>query len=48
MCRDLLSMMVRDPPMEYAEIAAALDRPVGSIGPTRQRCIDRLRSLVAA
>jgi RNA polymerase sigma factor (sigma-70 family) len=33
----------------YEEIAAALDMPIGSIGPTRARCLERLRrNLVAA
>lgn len=43
-CRALITLLVSDPPLSYAEIAAALDRPVGSIGPTRQRCLDHLRS----
>ena len=43
-CRQLLFMLlVRDPPAAYAEIHAALDIPVGSIGPQRARCLDRLR-----
>ncbi len=42
-CRDLLSLMVRDPPCSYAEISAKLGVAVGSIGPTRARCLDRLR-----
>jgi RNA polymerase sigma factor (sigma-70 family) len=42
-CRQLLSMLMRDPPPSYAEIHAALDIPVGSIGPQRARCLDRLR-----
>jgi RNA polymerase sigma factor (sigma-70 family) len=46
-CRELMSLLLLDPPMDYSEIAATLGRPVGSIGPTRQRCIDRLRSLLA-
>jgi DNA-directed RNA polymerase specialized sigma24 family protein len=32
-----------EPPPRYAEVAAALDLPVGSIGPTRARCLQRLR-----
>ena len=42
-CKQLLSMLVRDPPRSYAEIHAALGIPVGSIGPQRARCLDRLR-----
>ncbi len=42
-CRDLLELMTVDPPMSYAEVGEALGIPHGSIGPTRQRCLDRLR-----
>lgn len=42
-CRELLSLLVADPPVAYSEIAVILDLPVGSIGPTRQRCIENLR-----
>ena len=41
--RRLISMLFSDPPTPYAEISAALDMPVGAIGPTRQRCLARLR-----
>ena len=30
--------------MPYAEISARLGIPVGSIGPNRGRCLDKLRS----
>ena len=39
----LLSLLMADPPMSYAEISAALGIRVGSIGPTRQRCLERIR-----
>jgi RNA polymerase sigma factor (sigma-70 family) len=42
-CRQLLSMMMSDPPHSYAEISATLGVPMGSIGPQRARCLDRLR-----
>lgn len=45
-CRQLLTLMIADPPMSYDEIAAALDRPRGSLGPTRQRCLEQLRKLL--
>lgn len=45
-CRQLLTLMLADPPLSYDEIAAALDRPRGSLGPTRQRCLDQLRRLL--
>lgn len=42
-CRELLSMLITDPPLSYAEISATLQIPVGSIGPQRARCLERLR-----
>ena len=39
----LLGLLFGAPTLSYRDIAAALDMPVGSIGPTRQRCIARLR-----
>jgi RNA polymerase sigma factor (sigma-70 family) len=42
-CRRLLRILMASPPPSYAEVAAALDLPVGSIGPTRARCLERLR-----
>lgn len=42
-CRMLLRLLAADPPPSYSEISAALDVPVGSIGPTRGRCLERLR-----
>ncbi len=47
-CRQLLRLMVLDPPLSYDEIASTLDRPRGSLGPSRQRCLDRLRRLLPA
>lgn len=45
-CRTLLHLVIVVAP-PYAEVAAALDMPIGSIGPTRARCLDRLRRLLA-
>jgi RNA polymerase sigma factor (sigma-70 family) len=39
----LISMLIADPPVPYLEISARLGIPVGSIGPTRSRCLDRMR-----
>jgi RNA polymerase sigma factor (sigma-70 family) len=38
----LLALLLRDPPLSYAEIGEILGMPPGSIGPTRQRCLRRL------
>ena len=42
-CQRLLGMFFTDTPHSYAEISATLDLPIGSIGPQRARCLDRLR-----
>jgi len=36
-------LLVADPRPSYDEISAALDIPIGSIGPTRARALERLR-----
>jgi RNA polymerase sigma factor (sigma-70 family) len=41
--RALLRMLAAHPRPSYAEIAAGLDMPIGSIGPTRARALERLR-----
>jgi RNA polymerase sigma factor (sigma-70 family) len=42
-CQELLSLLMSDPPPAYAEISARLGMAIGSIGPTRARCLSRLR-----
>ena len=42
-CQRLIALLIQDPPVPYAQISAELDIPVGSIGPTRVRCLDKLR-----
>jgi RNA polymerase sigma factor (sigma-70 family) len=42
-CRELLSMMICDPPCKYEDISATLGMKMGSIGPLRARCLERLR-----
>jgi RNA polymerase sigma factor (sigma-70 family) len=44
----LLEMLMADPPMPYADISDELGLPVGSIGPTRGRCLAQLRVLLQA
>ena len=39
----LLAMLITDPPLPYTEISDRLGIPVGSIGPSRRRCLERLR-----
>lgn len=42
--RALLRVLMADPAPSYAEAAAALGMPIGSLGPTRARCLERLRN----
>jgi RNA polymerase sigma factor (sigma-70 family) len=42
-CRQLLSMLISDPPHSYAEISATVPIAIGSIGPQRARCLEKLR-----
>jgi RNA polymerase sigma factor (sigma-70 family) len=44
----LMELLMADPPVSYAEISDELGLPVGSIGPTRGRCLARLRVLLEA
>jgi RNA polymerase sigma factor (sigma-70 family) len=41
--QQLVLLLIEDPPVPYAEISARLGIPIGSIGPTRRRCLDKLR-----
>ena len=41
--QQLIAVLIEDPPVPYAQISAQLGIPVGSIGPTRSRCLDKLR-----
>ena len=46
-CRVLLARLMADPPPSYAAVAEELAMPVGSIGPTRIRCLEKLRKTPA-
>lgn len=47
-CQRLLSLLSGDEPMSYKEISKALSMPIGSIGPTRGRCLEHLRRIMAS
>jgi DNA-directed RNA polymerase specialized sigma24 family protein len=47
-CQVLLRALAAAPPASYLEISAALDMPVGSIGPTRARCLSHLKKRLHA
>jgi RNA polymerase sigma factor (sigma-70 family) len=42
-CQQLIALLTGDPPVPYAQISAKMGIPVGSIGPNRGRCLDKLR-----
>jgi RNA polymerase sigma factor (sigma-70 family) len=46
--QQLMEMLMADPPISYAEISDQLGLPIGSIGPTRGRCLAKLRVLLDA
>jgi RNA polymerase sigma factor (sigma-70 family) len=39
----LIALLIEDPPVPYLEISDRLGIPVGSIGPIRGRCLEKLR-----
>ena len=46
-CRRLLELLYYESPRpSYAQIGSFMDMPVGSIGPTRARCLSRLEDLL--
>jgi hypothetical protein len=42
----MLSLLLRDDSIAYKDLSRMLNVPVGSIGPTRGRCLEHLRRLV--
>lgn len=45
-CQQLLRLLTAEPRLDYATIGRMVERPVGSIGPTRARCIAHLRRMM--
>jgi len=45
-CRELLQLLYFRGGMEYQQVSQLLGMPVGSIGPTRQRCLARLAQIL--
>jgi RNA polymerase sigma factor (sigma-70 family) len=45
-CQSLLRLLVAVDEPSYEEIGLALDMPVGAIGPTRMRCLEKLRAAI--
>jgi len=47
-CQLILRLLTADPPLSYRDLGEALDMPIGSIGPTRARCLDHLRKIASS
>lgn len=45
-CQRLLGLLMGDDDLPYRQIAEQLRMPIGSIGPTRGRCLDHLRDIL--
>jgi DNA-directed RNA polymerase specialized sigma24 family protein len=43
-CQRLLRIVAWEPRPDYSSVADTLEMPIGSIGPTRRRCLDKLRT----
>ncbi len=46
-CQELLRLLTVEPALSYEEISEATGRPVGSLGPTRGRCVEKLKSAIS-
>jgi len=47
-CQVLLRFLVADSPLSYRQLSEVLDMPIGSLGPTRARCLEHLRRMASA
>lgn len=48
-CREIITVLVlADPPVPYDEASERLGRPIGSLGPTRGRCLEKLKRLLGS
>jgi RNA polymerase sigma factor (sigma-70 family) len=46
-CREIITVLVlADPPVPYDRASEQLERPIGSLGPSRRRCLDKMRGLL--
>lgn len=46
-CQELLRLMTVEPPLSYEEISEITGRPIGSLGPTRARCLEKLKAAIS-
>lgn len=43
-CQRLLRLLIADPPPSYEQVGELMEMSIGSIGPTRARCLAKLRT----
>ena len=46
-CRQLLRLLTLEPALSYDEISETTGRPIGSLGPTRARCLEKLKTAIS-
>jgi RNA polymerase sigma factor (sigma-70 family) len=46
-CQQLLRLMIIEPVLSYEEVSEVTGRPIGSLGPTRARCLEKLRDAIS-
>ncbi len=46
-CRQLLRLLTVEPALSYEEVAELTGRPIGSLGPTRSRCLEKLKAAIS-
>ncbi len=45
-CQELLKLLVVEPKLDYETVASLLGKPMGYLGPTRGRCVEKLRRIM--
>lgn len=45
-CQAMLRLLMGESALRYRDLSDTLDMPIGSIGPTRARCLEHLRRLI--
>lgn len=46
--QQLMRLLLQEPALPYTTISSIMGMPIGSIGPTRARCLRKLRTLMSA
>lgn len=46
-CRQLLRLLTIEPALSYEELSEITGRPIGSLGPTRARCVEKLKTAIS-